>query len=236
MRYFNGIIAIRKTVSFHVHHLRMTNKRKSFILMIMCEKSKRKRERKMSLFSRCLYFSVPWRHALAVSSWRQFTGLENCILLSTAKQERKTLFLWLIYNIITFFMRTTWVINSIWWRRMYGWGRELRVGEPLTIQEIKDYIKIRKENYCIWHEGWESRNGRDERWESKCAVRGWKEAAEEKISDSKMALIIVVVFIAFDGVCSIFVFSQFIANYDKVESKRRSRRSDDDVEYFQLIT
>lgn len=159
----------QQTHSLHVHHLRLTNRNTKVSFWWLCVRNGK--ERKVPLFNLCLYFGAP--KACARDNY------EIEFLRSTASRE-KTLFLWLIYNIIMLFMRTTWVISSIW---------KWKCGECdpniFSIQEIADYIKIRKRNYCVRGGG-----GMNE-WGG-----GWKEAAEKKIAVflSKMALIVDVAF------------------------------------------
>ena len=77
----------------------------------------------------------------------------------TELKAKKQFFDWLIYNIITLFMRTTWVVNS-----MEVVGASVRVGGEMFFlpwQEIKNYIKIRKKIKSFWGLERERERGRE---------------------------------------------------------------------------
>lgn len=84
---------------------RMTNKSKKFNSMIMWEAIGEREP----LFHLCLCVVVCLKACARNRSPDDVSG---------RSRSTTTLFLWLIYNIITFFMRTTWVINSIWKRML----------------------------------------------------------------------------------------------------------------------
>lgn len=74
------------------HHLRMTNKRKRFILMIMCEKSKRKREKKnVIVFSvACIIFlQCPEGMRSQFHPGDSSQGIVNCILFYDQQRSRR---------------------------------------------------------------------------------------------------------------------------------------------------